>query len=172
MFEVLLQREKLGTTAVGYGVAIPHGKLPKLEKISACSPGSIARSISRRWTVSLSTRLPAARPRRRRRRSSEGAGPHRPPAARPGHRQEAPRLARCAGDLLGAGAAAGDRGLTPRIIADRERSLNSLVPRIPSSRDRELSTLLASQSVIASGAKQSRSFRGKIPDCLVASSSR
>ena len=33
IFEVLLQREKLGTTAVGYGVAIPHGKLPKLEKL-------------------------------------------------------------------------------------------------------------------------------------------
>src|ERR671927_1687390 len=33
VFEVLLQREKLGTTAVGYGVAIPYGKLPKLEKL-------------------------------------------------------------------------------------------------------------------------------------------
>ena len=33
IFEVLLQREKLGTTAVGYGVAIPHGKLPKMEKL-------------------------------------------------------------------------------------------------------------------------------------------
>jgi PTS system nitrogen regulatory IIA component len=33
IFEVLLQREKLGTTAVGYGVAIPHGKLPKLPKM-------------------------------------------------------------------------------------------------------------------------------------------
>src|SRR5208282_2837185 len=33
VFEVLLQREKLGTTAVGYGVAIPHGKLPKLSKL-------------------------------------------------------------------------------------------------------------------------------------------
>jgi PTS system nitrogen regulatory IIA component len=33
IFEVLLQREKLGTTAVGYGVAIPHGKLPKLDRI-------------------------------------------------------------------------------------------------------------------------------------------
>src|SRR5258706_1075676 len=33
IFEALLQREKLGTTAVGYGVAIPHGKLPKLEKL-------------------------------------------------------------------------------------------------------------------------------------------
>jgi hypothetical protein len=29
----LLQRERLGTTAVGDGVAIPHGKLPKLEKL-------------------------------------------------------------------------------------------------------------------------------------------
>src|SRR5713226_444947 len=33
VFEVLLQREKLGTTAVGYGVAIPHGKLPKLSRM-------------------------------------------------------------------------------------------------------------------------------------------
>jgi len=33
VFEVLLQREKLGTTAVGYGVAIPHGKLPKLNRL-------------------------------------------------------------------------------------------------------------------------------------------
>ena len=33
IFEVLLQREKLGTTAVGYGVAIPHGKMAKLGKL-------------------------------------------------------------------------------------------------------------------------------------------
>ena len=33
VFEVLLQREKLGTTAVGYGVAIPHGKLPNLDRL-------------------------------------------------------------------------------------------------------------------------------------------
>lgn len=33
IFEVLLQRERLGTTAVGGGVAIPHGKLPKLDRI-------------------------------------------------------------------------------------------------------------------------------------------
>lgn len=31
IFEVLLQREKLGTTAVGYGIAIPHGKLANLK---------------------------------------------------------------------------------------------------------------------------------------------
>lgn len=33
IFEILLQREKLGSTGVGNGVAIPHGKLPKLGKV-------------------------------------------------------------------------------------------------------------------------------------------
>src|SRR4051794_23707610 len=33
VFEVLLQREKLGSTGVGNGIAIPHGKLPKLNKL-------------------------------------------------------------------------------------------------------------------------------------------
>ncbi|RCL00881.1 MAG: nitrogen regulatory IIA component [Candidatus Tokpelaia sp. JSC189] len=33
VFETILQREKLGTTGVGNGIAIPHGKLPDLEKI-------------------------------------------------------------------------------------------------------------------------------------------
>src|SRR5215813_11608577 len=33
VFEVLMQREKLGSTGVGNGIAIPHGKLPKLEKL-------------------------------------------------------------------------------------------------------------------------------------------
>lgn len=30
LFEALLQRERLGSTAVGNGIAIPHSKLPKL----------------------------------------------------------------------------------------------------------------------------------------------
>jgi PTS system nitrogen regulatory IIA component len=33
IFETLLQREKLGSTGIGDGIAIPHGKLPKLEKL-------------------------------------------------------------------------------------------------------------------------------------------
>jgi nitrogen PTS system EIIA component len=33
IFEILLQREKLGSTGVGNGIAIPHGKLPKLNKL-------------------------------------------------------------------------------------------------------------------------------------------
>ena len=31
VFDVLLERERLGTTGVGNGIAIPHGKLPSLE---------------------------------------------------------------------------------------------------------------------------------------------
>lgn len=33
IFETLLQREKLGSTAVGNGIAIPHGKLAKLDHL-------------------------------------------------------------------------------------------------------------------------------------------
>jgi PTS system nitrogen regulatory IIA component len=33
IFETLLQREKLGSTGIGNGIAIPHGKLPKLGKV-------------------------------------------------------------------------------------------------------------------------------------------
>ena len=31
--QILQQREKLGSTGVGNGIAIPHGKLPKLNKL-------------------------------------------------------------------------------------------------------------------------------------------
>lgn len=33
VFDVLMERERLGTTGVGSGIAIPHGKLADLEKI-------------------------------------------------------------------------------------------------------------------------------------------
>ncbi len=33
IFDVLTQREKLGSTALGAGIAIPHGKLAKLDRI-------------------------------------------------------------------------------------------------------------------------------------------
>jgi PTS system nitrogen regulatory IIA component len=33
VFDVLLERERLGTTGVGHGIAIPHGKLPGLERV-------------------------------------------------------------------------------------------------------------------------------------------
>jgi PTS system nitrogen regulatory IIA component len=33
IFEILTQREKLGSTAIGNGVAIPHGKMPNLTRL-------------------------------------------------------------------------------------------------------------------------------------------
>ncbi len=33
VFDVLLERERLGTTGVGNGIAIPHGKLPGLDRL-------------------------------------------------------------------------------------------------------------------------------------------
>ena len=36
IFDVLLERERLGTTGVGSGIAIPHGKLADLEKLFGC----------------------------------------------------------------------------------------------------------------------------------------
>ncbi|CAK0755417.1 Nitrogen regulatory protein [Azospirillaceae bacterium] len=33
IFDVLLERERLGTTGVGQGIAIPHGKLPSLDRV-------------------------------------------------------------------------------------------------------------------------------------------
>ena len=114
VFEVLLQREKLGTTAVGYGVAIPHGKLPKLDKLFGLF-ARLERPIDFEamdgQPVDLVFLLLAP----------EGAGADHLKAlaqdsaaiARSGRRQEAARLARRAGDLFGAGAAAGECGVNP-----------------------------------------------------------
>jgi PTS system nitrogen regulatory IIA component len=33
IFEILMQREKLGSTGIGNGVAIPHGKMPNLTRL-------------------------------------------------------------------------------------------------------------------------------------------
>lgn len=33
VFDVLIERERLGTTGVGHGIAIPHGKLPGLGQL-------------------------------------------------------------------------------------------------------------------------------------------
>jgi len=33
IFDTLLEREKLGSTAVGHGIAIPHGKLAELDRL-------------------------------------------------------------------------------------------------------------------------------------------
>ena len=33
IFDILLERERLGTTGIGRGIAIPHGKLPELNRL-------------------------------------------------------------------------------------------------------------------------------------------
>ena len=33
IFDVLMERERLGTTGVGNGIAIPHGKLPTIDRL-------------------------------------------------------------------------------------------------------------------------------------------
>jgi len=33
IFDILMQREKLGSTAMGNGIAIPHGKMPSLTRL-------------------------------------------------------------------------------------------------------------------------------------------
>jgi PTS system nitrogen regulatory IIA component len=40
-FEALLKREESGTTGIGHGVAIPHGKISGLEKITVCFGRSV-----------------------------------------------------------------------------------------------------------------------------------
>ena len=54
MIEALLEREKLGSTGIGEGVAIPHGKVESLEKLIACfgrsSNGVDFRSIDNKPT--------------------------------------------------------------------------------------------------------------------------
>ena len=41
LFDILLEREKISSTAIGEGVAIPHGKAPGIQKVS----GIFARSV-------------------------------------------------------------------------------------------------------------------------------
>ena len=33
IFDILLERERLGTTGVGHGIAIPHGKLGEIDRL-------------------------------------------------------------------------------------------------------------------------------------------
>ena len=44
IFETILQRERLGSTGVGNGIAIPHGKVPKLDRIMGVF-GRLARPV-------------------------------------------------------------------------------------------------------------------------------
>ena len=82
IFDALLQRERLGSTGVGDGIAIPHGKLAKCGAFSACSRASSAPidfEALDGLPVDLIFLLDCARERRR--RPFEGAGDDRARAA-------------------------------------------------------------------------------------------
>ena len=42
LLEILLEREKLGSTGIGYGVAIPHGKLKNIDSVVVTFGRSVA----------------------------------------------------------------------------------------------------------------------------------
>ena len=90
IFEALLQRERLGSTGIGDGIAIPHGKLPELDRLF----GLVARlekpidfEALDGQPVDILFLLLA--PGGRRRRPSQGARPGRPGPARARRRSTA-----------------------------------------------------------------------------------
>ena len=52
MLHVLLERERLGSTGIGDGIAIPHGKLPGLEEMVVSFGRSREGIAFGRWTES------------------------------------------------------------------------------------------------------------------------
>src|SRR5262249_11420688 len=114
IFEILLQRERLGSTGIGHGIAIPHGKLPKIERLfglfARLSQADQFRGARRRTGRS---RVSVARARVGGRRSPEGARVDRAAVAGCQCGEEAARRERGERDLLGTHASAGgdSRGL-------------------------------------------------------------
>ena len=112
IFEILMQREKLGSTAVGNGIAIPHGKMPQpdaaVRSVRAARPADRFRSARR---PAGRSHFSAAGAGRRRRRSSEGAGARGAAAARFGRRPQAARIAGRGSALRRVGDAVGVRRL-------------------------------------------------------------
>ena len=112
IFETLLQREKLGSTGIGHGIAIPHGKLPKLDRLFGLF-ARLDRPIDFEsldgQPVDLIFLLLA--PGRRGRRSSQGARARCATAARSRHRQQAARVERRRCALCGADDDAVEGGL-------------------------------------------------------------
>ena len=84
VFDTLLQRERLGSTGIGEGIAIPHGKPAGLAHLFGSRRGSTSRSISRLSTGSRSTSCSCCSRPRGRRRPSQGARPRRAALREPG----------------------------------------------------------------------------------------
>ena len=119
IFDALLQRERLGSTGVGDGVAIPHGKLAKCEHIFGVF-ARLERAIDFEAPDGLQVDLifMLIAPEVRRRRSSQGAGLDRAPAAQRRHRRPVARDPRPDGALRAAHHGAGvERRLNERETA-------------------------------------------------------
>ena len=69
----LTEREQLGSTGFGQGVAIPHGKIEGLSRSTACSPVFGAARLQGDRRAAGGPGLPAALAAGRRRRASQGA---------------------------------------------------------------------------------------------------
>ena len=113
IFDILMQREKLGSTAIGNGIAIPHGKMATLNRLF----GLFARLDRPVDFEALDNQpvdlvFPVAGAGRRRRRSPQGTCPHRAADARSQHRPQIARLARRRIALRGLGHAVGKRRVT------------------------------------------------------------
>ena len=122
IFETLMQRENLGSTGVGGGIAIPHGKLAKLDRIVglfARLPRPIDFEALDDQPVDLVFLLLAP--------ESAGAD-HLKALARiarhlrePGVAGKPPRLGRQGGALRGADGRAAERGLIRRLVISYQK---------------------------------------------------
>ena len=132
IFEILMQREKLGSTAVGNGIAIPHGKMPNLARLFGLF-ARLDRAVDFEaldgQPVDLIFLLLAP----------EGAGAdHLKALARVARllrdssdRAQAARLTRCRGALCGSGDAVGERRVAAaairyRVIGNQKEKAASL----------------------------------------------
>ena len=155
VFDTLLQRERLGSTGLGQGIAIPHGKFAGLKRITGIlrAPWR-ARRFRGGGRAARRHRVPAARPGRRRSRSSQGARAHLAAVARGPCRGQAQGLARCRGDLCGS-----DRGrhvtrrLTTACLASNRNRLKGRQCTLKGTRSFSIALAMAALrlSVSASG---------------------
>ena len=100
IFETLLQRERLGSTAVGRGIAIPHGQVAGLgaHRRRLCAPAAADRFRSARRGAGR-PRIPAAGAGARRCRPPEGPGARVAAGTRAPREREAQGRARRRGNL-------------------------------------------------------------------------
>ena len=100
LLETLLDREKLGSTGIGEGVAIPHGKVPGLPGLMASFGRSVAgHRLPRHRRPADAPLLRALRARELGGRAPQGARAHQPDLQEPGLPRRDPEGARRAEEI-------------------------------------------------------------------------